>query len=85
LIVFAFGFISMCLGFCSSFAGLSVARAFLGIAEAGIMPGISYMLSTFYRRHELATRVGFYASFAALSGAFGGSLKFFTSLPCIKI
>lgn len=62
----------MCLAFCSSFAGLAVARTALGVAEAGIMPGISYMLSTFYRRHELATRVGFYASFASLSGGFGG-------------
>lgn len=25
-----------------------------------------------YRRHELVTRVGMYASFASLAGAFGG-------------
>lgn len=36
----------MCIAFAQSFAGLTVARTFLGIAEAGIMPGISYMLST---------------------------------------
>jgi MFS family permease len=64
----------MCLAFCKSFVGIAVARAFLGVAEAGIMPGISYMLSTFYRRHELVTRVGIYASFASLAGAFGGML-----------
>ncbi|GAN07195.1 major facilitator superfamily protein [Mucor ambiguus] len=82
MIVFAFGIVSMCLAFSSSFAGLATARAFLGIAEAGIMPGISYMLSTFYRRHELVTRVGIYASFASLAGAFGGLLAIgFSRIP----
>ncbi|KAI8640259.1 major facilitator superfamily domain-containing protein [Parasitella parasitica] len=82
MIVFAFGIVSMCLAFCTSYAGLATARAFLGAAEAGIMPGISYMLSTFYRRHELVTRVGIYASFASLAGAFGGLLAIgFSKIP----
>ena len=62
----------MCIAFCTNFGGITAARAFLGVAEAGIMPGISYMLSTFYRRYELVTRVGLYASFASLAGGFGG-------------
>lgn len=54
----------------------------LGVAEAGIMPGTAYMLSTFYRRHELAGRIGIYASFASLSGAFGGLLATgFSKIP----
>ncbi|KAI8149351.1 major facilitator superfamily domain-containing protein [Fennellomyces sp. T-0311] len=74
LITVSFGLLTMCIAFCTNFAGITVARAILGIAEAGIMPGISYMLSTFYRRHELVTRVGLYASFASLAGGFGGLL-----------
>ncbi|GAB5590705.1 hypothetical protein Unana1_05605 [Umbelopsis nana] len=97
LITFIFGLITMCLAFCQSFVGITVARTFLGIAEAGIMPGISYMLSTLqvnslliffqwpcltYRRHELGTRVGIYASFASLAGAFGGLLATgFSQIP----
>ncbi|KAI9482734.1 MAG: major facilitator superfamily domain-containing protein [Benjaminiella poitrasii] len=82
LIVFAFGIITVCIGFCTNFVGLAVVRAVLGIAEAGIMPGISFMMSTFYRRHELVTRVGIYASFASLAGAFGGLLAMgFSKIP----
>ncbi|KAI9244950.1 major facilitator superfamily domain-containing protein [Phascolomyces articulosus] len=82
LMSFAFGLITMCIGFCYNFGGVFAGRFFLGIAEAGIMPGISYTLSTFYRRHELVTRVGIYASFASLAGAFGGLLAIgFSYIP----
>ncbi|KAI9313785.1 major facilitator superfamily domain-containing protein [Dichotomocladium elegans] len=74
-ITFSFGLITMCLGLTTSYEGITIGRAFLGVAEAGIAPGTAYMLSTFYRRHELVTRVGFYASFASLAGAFGGLLS----------
>lgn len=82
VICFLFGLITMCIAFPTNFAGITVARAFLGVAEAGIMPGISYMLSTFYRRHELVTRVAIYASFASLAGGFGGLLATaFSKIP----
>ncbi|EEP76377.1 predicted protein [Uncinocarpus reesii 1704] len=71
---FGFGVVTMCSAFVTSYEGLVVSRVFLGALEAGIMPGISFTLSQFYRRHELATRVGFYASVSPLSGAFGGLL-----------
>ncbi|KAI1932588.1 hypothetical protein LOZ58_003758 [Ophidiomyces ophidiicola] len=71
---FGFGVVTMCTAFITSYEGLIIARVFLGALEAGIMPGISFTLSQFYRRHELATRVGFYASVSPLSGAFGGLL-----------
>lgn len=32
-------------------------RVLIGIFEAGMLPGILYMLSTWYRRHEMTTRV----------------------------
>ncbi|KAI9497285.1 major facilitator superfamily domain-containing protein [Zychaea mexicana] len=81
-ISFAFGLVTMCIGFCYNFGGLFAGRFFLGIAEAAIMPGISYTLGTFYRRHELITRVGIYASCASLAGAFGGLLAIgFSYIP----
>ncbi|EER23741.1 hypothetical protein D8B26_001878 [Coccidioides posadasii str. Silveira] len=71
---FGFGIVTMCTAFITSYEGLVVGRVFLGALESGIMPGISFTLSQFYRRHELATRIGFYSSVAPLSGAFGGLL-----------
>ena len=47
-ISFAFGLITMCIGFADSFGGVFAARFILGAAQAGIMPGISYTLGTLY-------------------------------------
>jgi len=49
------------------------------------MPGITYYLSTWYKRHELALRIGIFVSAASLSGAFGGLLATaFLSIPQLK-
>ena len=46
----------------------------LGVFEAGMMPGIAYYLSRWYRRGELAFRLSLYIVAAPLAGAFGGLL-----------
>lgn len=46
----------------------------LGIFEAGMLPGIAYYLSRWYRRRELAFRLSLYIVAAPLAGAFGGLL-----------
>ncbi|KAI9055970.1 hypothetical protein LZ554_000904 [Drepanopeziza brunnea f. sp. 'monogermtubi'] len=73
-LVMAFGLVSMCTSFVQSYQGLYVARFFLGITEGGMMPGIAFYLSCFYRRHELLFRMGIYITGATLAGAFGGLL-----------
>lgn len=49
-------------------------RFVLGVFEAGMMPGIAYYLSRWYRRSELAFRLSLYIVMAPLAGAFGGLL-----------
>jgi len=49
-------------------------RFALGVCEAGMMPGIAYYLSRWYRRSELAFRLSLYIVTAPLAGAFGGLL-----------
>ncbi|KAF4617012.1 hypothetical protein G7Y89_g15138 [Cudoniella acicularis] len=73
-LVIAFGLISMCGAFLTDYKGLFVARFFLGLAEGGMMPGIAYYLSCFYRRNELLFRMGIYITGASMAGAFGGLL-----------
>jgi MFS family permease len=46
LITFLFGLTTLCIAFVSNHTGLVAARVMLGVAEAGIMPGITYTLST---------------------------------------
>lgn len=49
-------------------------RFILGIFEAGMLPGIAYYLSRWYRRSELTFRLSLYIVMAPLAGAFGGLL-----------
>ena len=78
----AWGIIGMCLGFVRNYAGFLVVRAFLGLAEGGLLPGMVLYLSTMYTRQELALRIGLFYTTASLSGAFGGLLaRGLSSIP----
>jgi MFS family permease len=79
-LVVCFGLVSIGTAFVRSFAGLATARVFLGIAEGGTMPGLSFFLSTFYKREELLLRIGLYFCSASLAGASGGLLATALSL-----
>ncbi|KAL5513597.1 hypothetical protein ACEPAH_3996 [Sanghuangporus vaninii] len=68
------GLVCICQGFTKSFAGLAAARAFLGLAEGPMFPGIVLYLSGFYTRRELSLRIALFFSAASLSGAFSGLL-----------
>ncbi|CAL1707464.1 unnamed protein product [Somion occarium] len=61
-------------GVVSSYTGLVVIRAFLGLVEGPMFPGIVLYLSDFYTREELSLRVALFFSSASLSGAFSGLL-----------
>jgi len=58
----------------TSFGGLVVLRALLGITEAAFGPGVPFYLSLFYRRHELAFRNGLFISAAPLATSFASTL-----------
>ncbi|KAK7682361.1 hypothetical protein QCA50_014566 [Cerrena zonata] len=61
-------------GVVTSYAGLVTARAFLGLVEGPMFPGIVLYLSGFYTREELSLRIALFFSAASLSGAFSGLL-----------
>ena len=70
------GICMMCMGLTYNFSGLMAARFFLGVAEAGLFPGVNYYLSCWYRRREFGVRAAIFFSAAALSGSFGGLLAY---------
>ncbi|CEO58662.1 hypothetical protein PMG11_03369 [Penicillium brasilianum] len=74
LTTLGFGVVSVATAFVRTRAQACAVRFLLGMFEAGIMPGIAYYLSRWYRRAELAFRLGLYMTMAPLSGAFGGLL-----------
>ncbi|KAH8887578.1 MFS general substrate transporter [Thozetella sp. PMI_491] len=69
-----FGISSLGTAFVTTRAQICGVRFLLGIFEAGMMPGIAYYLSRWYRRSELAFRLSMYIVMAPLAGAFGGLL-----------
>ncbi|UNI19629.1 hypothetical protein JDV02_005807 [Purpureocillium takamizusanense] len=73
-VTLAFGITSIATAFVQSFSALCGVRALLGVFEAGMMPGIAYYLSRWYRRSELTFRISLFIVSAALAGAFGGLL-----------
>jgi MFS family permease len=61
-------------GLVGSYHGLLVARFFLGLFEGGLPPGITLVLSRFYKRDQIQLRVALLFTAASLAGAFSGLL-----------
>jgi sugar phosphate permease len=74
LCVLSWGLIASLQSITTSFTQLVILRALLGIAEAAFGPGVPFYLSFFYRRSELAYRVGLQISAAPLATSFASSL-----------
>lgn len=51
-------------------------RVLLGITEAGFFPAAAFLLTTWYCRFELQTRLALFYTAASLAGAFSGVLAF---------
>ncbi|KAF6744579.1 major facilitator superfamily domain-containing protein [Ephemerocybe angulata] len=74
-LVVGFGVISMGSAFLTSYTGLIISRVFLGLMEGGTLSALVYIISRYYRRHEVVVRVGiFFGLGPSVSGAFGGLL-----------
>ncbi|KAF2166533.1 hypothetical protein M409DRAFT_54872 [Zasmidium cellare ATCC 36951] len=74
IIMVLWGIVMTCMGLVHDFSGLAACRWFLGMAEAGLFPGVNYYLSCWYRRGEFGIRAAIFFSAAALAGSFGGLL-----------
>ncbi|TFY71443.1 hypothetical protein EVG20_g1557 [Dentipellis fragilis] len=61
-------------GVAQSYGGLIGLRFVLGLAEAGLYPGIVFYITCWYKRSELGTRVAAFFSSATVAGAFSGLL-----------
>jgi MFS family permease len=64
----------MCL--VNSYRGLLIARVFLGLAEGGLIPGLTYYISLWYPRQMQSKRIAVFGASAAVAGAFGGLLAY---------
>jgi Major Facilitator Superfamily len=76
ILVTLWGICEICTVACNSFAGILVQRFFLGALEAGIAPVFLVMCSQFYKRDELALRVGLWFSAQPLSNTFAPLISY---------
>ncbi|OJD14600.1 hypothetical protein AJ78_05060 [Emergomyces pasteurianus Ep9510] len=75
-LTFLWGVASMCQGVVTNSGGLITARFFIGVFEAGFVPGCAYLMSMFYKRHEFQKRFSLFWVAGLVAGAFGGLLAY---------
>jgi len=75
-IMVAWGIVMTLMGIVQSYHGLLIARLFLGVAEAGLFPGVAYYITMWYCRHEGQLRQALFFSAASIAGAFSGLLAY---------
>ena len=75
-IMVAWGTVMTLMGIVQDFKGLLLARLFLGVAEAGLYPGVAYYITLWYLRTEAQFRQAMFFSAASVAGAFSGLLAF---------
>ncbi|KAI9687394.1 MAG: hypothetical protein M1820_010476 [Bogoriella megaspora] len=75
-VVFGWGLIATVQSAAQNWGGMMATRFLLGAFEAAYGPGIIYLLSFFYLRHEVGFRCGLFASAAPLASTFAGALAY---------
>ncbi|KAI7780289.1 hypothetical protein LA080_016136 [Diaporthe eres] len=76
VVVLGWGLVATVQAGTHSWSGLMALRFLLGAFEAAYAPGIIYLLSFFYLRHEIGLRCGIFASAAPLASTFAGALAY---------
>jgi len=75
-ITVVWGIIMTLMGLVKNYPQLVGVRVCLGVAEAGLFPGVVYYLTLWYPRHKLQVRIGLFFGAASLAGAFSGILAY---------
>jgi MFS family permease len=71
-IMITWSILSICTAFSKNFVGLLLTRFFLGVVEAPYYPGALLIISNFYTRTEVATRIAILYTGNILATAFAG-------------
>lgn len=81
IITTLWGIIATLTGITQNLGGLLVCRIALGIVEAGLFPGLVAYMTLWYTKSELALRIGYLFSAAALAGAYVDVFAFLLPSP----
>ena len=70
------GLFTVCQGLAHTYAQLIAMRVFVGVFEAGLIPGSVFLLAAYYPRFQLQWRLSLLNISTALASAFGGLLAY---------
>ncbi|KAF2817436.1 MFS general substrate transporter [Mytilinidion resinicola] len=75
-LAFAWGICVLGAGFTHHWGEMVLIRLLLGIFEAGFIPGCAYLISCWYERYQMQTRISIFFSLSLLATAFGNILAY---------
>lgn len=76
ILMVSWGIVMTLQGIVQNYHGLVVTRTLLGLTESGFFPAATFLLTTWYCRFEVQTRLSVFFSAASMAGAFSGLLAF---------
>ncbi|KAK0241418.1 major facilitator superfamily domain-containing protein [Armillaria nabsnona] len=78
--VIAWGAVQVGMGFVPSWGYLALCRALLGVFEAGFFPALVFIVTTWYKRHEVQKKLAGLYMTSILAGGFSAILAYGLSL-----
>ncbi|KAL0064618.1 hypothetical protein AAF712_008444 [Marasmius tenuissimus] len=79
-VVTSWGAVTVGMGFVKHWGLLALCRALIGAFEAGFFPAIVFVITCWYKRHEVQTRIAAFYLSSALIGGFSPILAYGLSL-----
>ncbi|GLB37556.1 putative high-affinity nicotinic acid transporter [Lyophyllum shimeji] len=78
--VIGWGASQLGMGFVPTWGYLVLCRLFLGVFEAGFFPALVFIITTWYKRHEVQKRLAFFYLFSILLGGFSAIFAYTLTL-----
>ncbi|KAK9765012.1 hypothetical protein K7432_006995 [Basidiobolus ranarum] len=75
-LMFTWGIVTWCHALIHNLSGYLSVRVFLAATEAGFIPACLFYMSSFYKTHELGTRLAWFWGFQSLASAISSIMSF---------
>ncbi|KAH9485504.1 MFS transporter prlL [Psilocybe cubensis] len=79
-LVVSWGLVQLSMGFVPTWGYLALCRVLLGAFEAGFFPAMVYIITTWYTRHEVQTRIAAFYIVGVVVGGFSAIFAYVLSL-----
>jgi MFS family permease len=79
-IAFLWGVVELAMGWCNTWVQLLVLRILLGLFEASFFPAMMFIITTWYRRHEVQQRIAVFYVLSSIAGGFSPIIAYGISL-----